>query len=128
MKIITDIFPAKTVVLPAEHGLTEEQYQALTILTARNASPHARRVDAVRIVVSDDLVMVAADSHGGPMLIFREKYIPERSTILKRNQTSRITTVSGKILIFTKDDDCGCGSKLRAWNPYRTVDSSKDPV
>lgn len=125
MKIVTDIFPAKTVVIAPDHGLTDAEYRALTI--QNTAAATARRIDAVRVVVTDEIVMIAADTHGGPMLIFREKYVPQNSVIIKRSETSRLITESGKIVLFTKDDDCGCGSKLRAWNPYRTVYSAKDP-
>ena len=128
MKILIDVFPAKTVVIPPDHGLSDEEYRALVMSGSQGVSvPGSRRVDAVRVVVTDEIVMVAADSHQGPMLIFREKYIPSSAVISKKNQQSRLMTVSGKILIFMKDDDCGCGSKLRAWNPYRTVYSAKDP-
>jgi hypothetical protein len=34
---------------------------------------------------------------------------------------------TGKTLAFKKDTNCGCGSSLRGWNPYRTLSSMKDP-
>ena len=128
MKIVIDVFPAKTVMIPPDHGLSDEEYHALAMSGSQGVSiTGSRRIDAVRVVVTDEIVMVAADSHQGPMLIFREKYILSSAVIKKRNEQSRLMTVSGKILLFTKDDDCGCGSKLRAWNPYNTVYSTKDP-
>ena len=38
------------------------------------------------------------------------------------------TTVSGKRFAFKKDTNCGCGSRLRSWNPYKTLSSIKDPT
>ena len=42
-------------------------------------------------------------------------------------EDSYIVTKTGKMVAFKLDRNCGCGSRLRAWNPYRHVYSSKDP-
>ena len=110
MKIIYDLFPAK--------------------ITLSDATGKVHRtVEAVRLVITEDTIFIAGDSHKGPTLIFREKYSTEDLQLDKsRDADSRVTTINGKVLVFKKDQNCGCGSKLRSWNPYNTVYSSKDPT
>jgi len=45
-----------------------------------------------------------------------------------RDVDSQLLTESGKGLAFRRQDNCGCGSRLRAWNPYKTLNSIKDPT
>jgi hypothetical protein len=60
------------------------------------------------------------------MIVFQEKYSkdellgPEGS-----KKTYKLTTESGKMLAFQKDTNCGCGSRLRSWNPYKTLTSQR---
>lgn len=120
MRVIYDLFPARVRVIPAD-SVTSSEFAEATVLTRIAGS---RMVDAVRIVISDDTVMIAADSSQGPMLIFREKYSTENLDLKKdRKAFSRLVTDSGKMLVFHKDDNCGCGSRLRGWNPYRTLEA-----
>jgi hypothetical protein len=87
----------------------------------------ANQVTKARIVVTEDTVMVAIDSHSGPMIIFREAYTEFHKSNVK-TEDSYIRTVTGKMIAYKKDENCGCGSRLRSWNPYRHVYSTKDPV
>lgn len=120
MKVIYDLFPARVRVIPSERISREE----LSTTTVTTRIPDSRMVDAVRIVISDDTVMIAADSSNGPTLIFREKYSKEDLDLQKKPKSiSRLTTSTGKMLIFEKDSNCGCGSRLRGWNPYRTLEA-----
>jgi hypothetical protein len=127
MKIIYDIYPAKAMVSPPKRESDTYEFATMTLTTNVRDS---RRVEDVRIVITEATIMIAADSSSGPMLIFQEKYNPEDAILDKdKKKISRLRTVSGKTIIFTKDESsCGCGGRLRAWNPYRTVYSSKDPV
>lgn len=126
MHVVFDLFPARIFVAPPSDELSSMSYEELTVLSS---APGFRRVDAVRVVITEATVMVAADSPSGPMLIFQEKYDPASlQTQKNRSKPSRLRTLTGKVLVFQKDDNCGCGSRLRTWNPYRTVFSTKDPV
>ena len=86
-------------------------------------------VTAVRAVIADNVLMIAADSDQGPMLIFREK-IDSESLVLEKGpqKIARLRTLSGKVVFLEKDANCGCGSRLRGWNPYKTMYASGDPT
>lgn len=120
MRVIYDLFPARVRVIPSER-ITRDELSTATVITR---VPNSRMVDAVRIVLTDDTIMIAADSSQGPMLIFREKYTKENLDLQKKHGgVSRLMTDSGKMLVFEKDSNCGCGSRLRGWNPYRTLEA-----
>lgn len=123
MKVICDIFPARARVIP-EGPAGEEIALLHETVSITAAVPGSRLVTATRIVLTPNTIMIAADSNGGPTLIFREKYDPETAKIDRTGRTaSRVTTLTGKIIVFDKDVNCGCGSKLRGWNPYRILET-----
>ena len=71
------------------------------------------------------MVIVAKDGPEGPQIVFREAhetFIPSE----KADEDSYVVTKSGKMIAFKKDRGCGCGSRLRGWNPYATLNSIKD--
>jgi hypothetical protein len=126
MKIQSDIFPCHVSVAPAsfEDGNLEllqshpQQDGAFYIQTARV------------IVITNDvdvpMVVIATDSPDGAQIVFQES-IQEFIKNPKQDEDSKVKTSSGKMLAFKKDTNCGCGSRLRSWNPYRTLSSTKDP-
>lgn len=122
MQILHDIFPAHFVVTPANH---------LEDILTLYPNPQQRDkkifyVGTTRVVVTDEVVSVACDSPEGPQIIFQEKYesIIQPSPDDPKN-VYRITLSSGKMIAFAKDTNCGCGSRLRGWNPYKTLISQK---
>lgn len=129
MKVIYDIFPARVRVIPKESldkTKDESPFKDLTVLSRIDGS---RMVDAVRVVITNDKVIIAADSSSGPIVIFRESYDSDSLDVVKRGTTtSRLLTDTGKAVIFEKDKNCGCGSRLRGWNPYNTLNASGDPT
>ena len=129
MKVIYDLFPARVRVCLGEN-VTDEQYNSST-LTVHERIQGSRLVDAVRVILTDVTIMIAADSDKGPILIFREKYVKESLLPEKPKPTrgaTRLKTETGKVIIMEKDANCGCGSRLRGWNPYNTAYSTNDPV
>lgn len=127
MRVIYDLFPARVRVCVGEN-VDDETFASLTPLTRIQGS---RLVDAVRVILTDEMIMIAADSSNGPMLIFKERYVKESLTPDKPKPTRGITklrTITGKVIVMEKDSNCGCGSRLRGWNPYNTVYSTSDPV
>lgn len=123
-RVIYDIFPAKlTVTTTASFDHTQE----LAYLPNPTGS---RRVDKVRVILTETQVLVGGDSPNGPMLIFRDRIRPDTLRLAKNRNTdvSILVTETDKVLIFQKDQNCGCGSRLRGWNPYRTLNSTADPT
>lgn len=119
MKIRTDIFPAHLAVVPA--GFFED----VTELKSAPANEGAYYLATTRVVVTDSHIVVAQDGPNGAQIVFREEYdeyLPGESTKVD----FRVVTKSGKMLAFKKDTNCGCGSRLRSWNPYSTLNSIKD--
>lgn len=124
MKILYDLFPARVRAIP--------ESQVANALAAAELNTYTlafgRAVDKVRVVLTEELVLIAADADAGPVLIFRERY--DKSSLIwpkKQAEQKRIISESGKLLVIEHDANCGCGSRLRAWNPYRTVMSERDP-
>lgn len=114
-----DVFPA--VLRVAEPGSLED----ITELNIYGNAPEGSRyLDRCRIVILGKNVLVAVDSPSGPQLVFREEVAETRQV----EKMWYVKTISGKILAFRKDDNCGCGSRLRGWNPYGNIlTSTEDP-
>ncbi len=116
MRIIFDVFPS--ILVAVAPGLVE----TLEEVTVAPPTEGSFMVDKCRIVIDSDLIMVAVDSPEGARVIFQEEYdIFEKD--LKGE--SKIVTKSGKMLAFKRDTNCGCGSRLRSWNPTRTLNTLK---
>ncbi len=122
MQIIVDVFPAHFQLTPAGH------IETVDVLNAYPPSqdPDIYYIATTRVVLTEETVTVAQDSPQGPMVVFQEKYLKENLVGPEGDKkTYRLTTLSGKMLAFQKDTNCGCGSRLRAWNPYKTLTSQK---
>jgi hypothetical protein len=120
MKILLDVFPTNFAIVPP------------TILTdVHDLNPVSppkggALVQTTRVIVTDTHITVAQDAPGGAQIIFNERYsLFEKAT--KDTETSYVITESGKAIAFRKDTNCGCGSRLRSWNPYKTLNSIRDP-
>lgn len=114
-----DVFPA--IIKLAPPGSLED-FSTLEIVGA--APQGTRRLDRCRVVVVNRVLMVAQDTPEGTKVVFREKIQDMRHD----GKVSHILTESGKIVAVIKDHNCGCGSRLRSWNPYGSVVmSSQDP-
>jgi len=119
VKILLDRFPCHLAAIGP--GKIED----VTKLRSFEPTAGSSYLEITRVVVTDETVMVAKDSPQGPQIVFRETYetfIPSE----KSDEDSFVVTSSGKMLAFKKDRGCGCGSRLRGWNPYKTLNSSKD--
>lgn len=115
-----DIFPAVIKLAPA--GSLED---FSTLETTGPAPEGTRKLDRCRAVVLNDILMIALDSPTGPELVFKELIIEDSH----EGKTSHLLTKSGKIIAVTKDENCGCGSRLRSWSPYGGIAmSTSDPT
>lgn len=119
MQILFDLFPAHLSIAPPDTCALDE-YRSFPPVKG------AYYVDKTRVIVTPGYVMVARDGDAGPTIIFREAY-----TLFDKNEKSKdsfIVTESGKMLAFKRDTNCGCGSRLRGWNPFRIMTSKNDPT
>lgn len=109
MKKSLDIFPALLKIAPAG---SLDDFRALTPVGA--APEGTRRLDRCRTAILDEKLYIVVDSPTGPEVVFREGV----SEIDRSDGIVHIVTQTGKILAIKKDANCGCGSRLRTWNPY----------
>lgn len=117
MKKSFDIFPALLKIAPPG---SLEDFRALTPVGA--APDGTRRLDRCRAIMVGEKLFIAVDSPEGPELIFREKVADFERT---KDMVS-VLTETGKILAIKKDQNCGCGSKLRGWDPFKSIAFSEE--
>jgi hypothetical protein len=115
MKIIYDVFPAKLVALPA--GIIDD----IMLLSLNPPSEGSFFVDRARVIATEKKLLVAVDTPEGAKIVFQETY-----TTFIKDDISRFVTEGGKMFAVQRDTNCGCGSRLRAWNPFKTLYSIKD--
>jgi hypothetical protein len=98
-----------------------------TDLTFRDRPQGTRKVDRCRVALVNGSLYIVVDSPDGPKVVFREKAVfYERSADRKFHHAQ---TETGKVMVFGKDENCGCGSRLRSWSPFgATARSSADPT
>jgi hypothetical protein len=127
MRVLHDLFPAFITVVPPN---VVDDFKSVAVKSS-DLPTGARYLERVRIVVTSDdkgnVVMVAADHHTGPRLIFSER-LADLNWSGNKTDDSQLITQSGKIIAFKYQKGCNCGSRLRSWSPYQTMDSIKDPT
>lgn len=119
MRILLDRFPCHLAAIGA--GKIDD----VTTLRSYEPTKGSNYLEITRVIVTDGHIVVAKDGNEGPQIVFREAYetfIPSETP----TKDSFVVTASGKMLAFKKDTGCGCGSRLRGWNPYNTLGSIKD--
>lgn len=113
---VCDVYPARAVV-SLYYGFKDEQGEKISI-----EKKMSRELYAVRVVVVAGWILMAADSPTGPVLIFSQRTDPSKQKIRRgKDEESYVITETGRLVVFKRDDECGCGSKLKAWNPLKTV-------
>jgi hypothetical protein len=127
MRVLHDLFPAFITVVPPN---VVDDFRSVAVKSS-DLPTGARYLERVRIVVTSDdkgdIVMVAADHQTGPRLIFSER-LADLNWSGNKTDDSQLITESGKIIAFKYQKGCNCGSRLRSWSPYQTMDSIKDPT
>lgn len=124
MSVKHDIFPAFVALLPADDPTP------LLEMTSGPLHPKtARQVITARVVLFNNRITIAVDGNDGPKVIFNQEVDPSTfKKAPKQSQDSFIQTTAGIKIAYRKDENCGCGSRLRSWNPYRIVNSKNDPT
>ena len=86
----------------------------------------SHQISIARVVQTEDRIIIARDAPAGPVIIFDEPY---SGTPTWNGSEGTVEMVSGTRIEYKKDSACGCGSRLRSWNPYRNiVSSNQDPT
>jgi hypothetical protein len=121
MRSLADVFPAIVWLAPPNTVGVDE-------LKIPGPSPEGtRKIDRVRVVLMGEQILIAADTPAGPKIGFREKFTLRHV----EGKVQSVMTESGKVISFKKDTNCGCGSRLRDWNPYgnnSAIYSNQDPT
>lgn len=117
-KIIYDLFPAHVSAAPA--NLIPDPIEFTSLSTIQGTY----QLDTARVIVTETHVLIAQDTPNGAQIVFNETYTNFYKSAAQ-NLDSVVVTSSGKVLAFKKDESCGCGSRLRSWNPYKTLYSTK---
>jgi hypothetical protein len=121
MQILHDVFPAHVALVPADAIID------VHTLTSYPNPMGSYYIKTARVIITDTNITIASDSAEGPQIVFNERYTSfEKSTSPETD--SYVVTESGKMLAYKKDVNCGCGSRLRSWNPYKTLQSNRDPI
>ena len=107
-----DIFPALLKIAPPN---SLEDFRTLTPVGA--APEGTRRLDRCRAVMVAGKLFIALDAPDGPELVFREKVVDHD----KDGDVTTVLTETGKIVAIKKDSNCGCGSRLRSWDPFKSI-------
>lgn len=126
VRVRADVYPASLVVAPAS---SPEPASALRLPGPDD--PHGRRrLDKVRVLVTDTHVYVFEDSSNGPQVIFSETFTDYTPPIPQHRRRVRdamnpseatLTTQSGKTLAFSRQSGCGCGSRLKTFDPFKII-------
>ena len=119
MQITLDLFPCNVAATPA--GFVPNVLD----LEVRPPTEGATYLEVCRVLVADGNLVIAMDTPTGAQIVFQEK-IAELYNGVKPEYLTRVVTTSGKMLVFFKDNGCGCSSRLRSWNPYKTLVSRKE--
>jgi hypothetical protein len=119
MSIKIDLFPCFVSFLAGADPLPLEE------LRSAPPSPNSHQVSTARVVVTNTKIIVAIDGSDGPVIVMNDPYDP--ATLSKASNVSTtdsyLATASGTKVAFRKDENCGCGSRLRSWNAYSVMEA-----
>lgn len=120
-----DLFPCYATVFPVEHETPNEE------LRSAPPTPGGANFTIARVVVTSERVIIALDGSSGPKIVYDEAIDPATHfrADKPRDKDSFVTTINGQKVVYKKDTACGCGSRLKSWNPAGAiVNSIKDPT
>jgi hypothetical protein len=128
--VSVDVFPAEVAVIPppALGVTTDELILSLPTLSSRVAPGSlplgSQRLSRVRLVVANGAVFVFADSTATPgaqdrVLALALTGPPTGFANAQSTSEGRATTSDGTLVTWSRGHGCGCGSRLRSFNPYR---------
>jgi len=75
-----------------------------------------------RVIVHKNKIIVGAETGRGPSKVFEA----DVAEVFVEKPYTRVLTTDGQLVVFALSKGCGCGSRLRSWNPYGNVVRSKN--
>lgn len=113
MKIIQDLFPAEAILRTAYDQPLDSMHFSIE---------NGHQIKDARIIITPTHIIIAQDGPGGANIVFKEEYDPGKYLRdPERRGMHRIETLAGRQLAFRITTSCGCGSRLRSWNPYQAL-------
>ena len=121
-----DVFPAQVSILPASD--TETELRAIQPLRTPKNGYH---ITDARVTIANGRILIARDDPStttGPLIVFSD-FLADDPDAFSRSETrdgiSYLTTRSGQKVAYVRDSACGCGSRLRSWNPLKFMTSTE---
>jgi hypothetical protein len=126
---LADVFPAYVTIALPPAVLYDPTTHLPTPITSRtiptdtNLPPGSAHYDKARVIIFNGGVFVFVDSTARPGTAERVLALPLPPNTLPRGVASRtsdatVTTANGTTLAWSRNPGCGCGSRLRSFNPY----------
>jgi len=124
MSIRADIFPAIISLTQADSPL------ALSDLRSAPPSEGGIQINTARLIITGNRLIIGKDTGTGPQIVYSQEIDPDTYFANpSQRDDSYVVALNGTKIAFKKDDQCGCGSRLKSWNPYKSImGSSKDPT
>lgn len=138
--VTADIFPAEVAIIPPSSQLITSASASpspaasgpvtptlASIASTRDLPPDSQRLSRVRLIATTHAVFVFADSVAKPGTA--ERVFAKQLTAPPLNAATKATrrgitegsgvAEDGTTIVWSYGKGCGCGSRLRAFNPYR---------
>jgi hypothetical protein len=86
---------------------------------------NTHQLTITRVVINESNILIAKDTPKGPVVVYDQPY----TSASWNGKLGTVEIADGTVITYRKDAACGCGSRLRSWNPYRNVVySNQDPT
>lgn len=112
---MTDIFPAVAAIYPPDYAETLQKPYETVGTSDSGYKPYVE----CRVILHNSNLFVGIDGPRGPQFLFKGTYVNEN--VFQDRYLTRVLTDDGHLVVFGTSKGCGCGSRLRTWNPYGTV-------
>jgi hypothetical protein len=113
---MTDIFPAHATVYPASCFNADTFNFQEIVETYGNYNTGGIVFSPCRAMFTD-AIFIGMDNHPEPTTVYRGAAV----NTIKVGDSYGVLTDDGSVVIISKIHNCGCGSRLRSWSPYRTL-------
>lgn len=110
---MSDLFPALVTVYSADFVLSKKS----PFDTVGLSDFSGKKFTECRVIVQKNRLIVGAHTARGVEAVFQG----EVSEIFKDSTYTRVLTTENFLVVFAKSKGCGCGSRLKSWNPYGSI-------